>query len=196
MATQNPLGGILRLPGLAFSQAPWITPGPFSGPWCSFGFSSCPPHSPKSPSTSRFHGRSCESDDVAFFRSRLRRPGGVLRSARYPCPISAGTVPPGRLHSSTGLPYLIGQPRSLATCAVTHRPDCSGAFLASVSAALSFPEGSSCHGRFQPHGSCAPVWASLSASLVPLQSNLLPCSLPNLAYASSALRLAGSASYP
>jgi len=24
-------------------------------------------------------------------------------------------VPPGRLHSSTGLPYLIGQPRSLAT---------------------------------------------------------------------------------
>jgi len=63
----EPPGRHSPLPGLAFSQAPWIAPGPFSGPWCGFGFSSCPPHSPKSPSTSRFHGRSCESDDVAFF---------------------------------------------------------------------------------------------------------------------------------
>jgi len=34
----------------------------------------------------------------------IRRPA---RSAGYPCPVQARTVPPGRLHSSTGFPYLV-----------------------------------------------------------------------------------------
>jgi len=41
----------------------------------------------------------------------------MLRSACYPCLITAETEPPGRLHSSTGSPY---EPRSLAALAVNN----------------------------------------------------------------------------
>jgi len=62
----------------------------------------------------RFQPRGSPSSDVSLMTLLplalacvIRRPA---RSAGYPCPIQAGTVPPGRLHSSTGLPYLIGSP--------------------------------------------------------------------------------------
>jgi hypothetical protein len=46
----------------------------------------------------------------------IQRPA---RSAGYPYPVQARTVPPGRLHSSTGLPYLIGGLLQDRACAPT-----------------------------------------------------------------------------
>jgi len=83
----------------------------------------------------------------------MRHSGGILRFACYPCPVRAGSVPPGRLRACTGLPYL------------STDPDCSGVFVATVLAAVSFSlTGVFLGGRSQPHGCRAPVWASLNAS--------------------------------
>jgi hypothetical protein len=76
----------------------------------------------------------------------------MLRSACYPCPVRAGSVPPGRLRSCTGLPYrldLSGLLRGLA---------------ASVRAAISLPTSGEVPRR-PLSTSRLPrlVWASLNA---------------------------------
>jgi len=112
--TQNPLGGLLRSRPHALSVVRHCCRS-FCGPGLGADFRGLPLPS-ASLSTSRFPWLGRESDDAA-----LSRCAGVIRRrtryARNPCPIQAGTVPPGRLHSSTGLPYLVGQLRSLETCA-------------------------------------------------------------------------------
>jgi len=156
--TQNPPGGLLRSRPHALSVVRHCCRS-FCGPGLGADFRGLPLPS-ASLSTSRFPWLGRESDDAA-----LSRCAGVIRRrtryARNPCPIQAGTVPPGRLHSSTGLPYLIGQLRSLAACARAPSGSLRGLPGASFGHAF-LPSREILRGRFQPHGSCAPVWASLS----------------------------------
>jgi len=80
-----------------------------------------------------------------------RRPA---RSAGYPWLFRAEPVPPGRLHSSTGLPHLISQPRFLETCAYAPTGLLRGLYGCRV--------GRTFVRSFSPRGPCAPVWASLN----------------------------------